>query len=158
MMSRGDLSAGVIFLAAMVLCGAITPVLINKVKPKPKPILPLVPALSVVETNEDGVPTHLNINGQMWNVRKVPFLFITIAETRCKERTIVYIDDPSPMALRTNLIHEVFHAGGCLHGGDTWWNSIHPDNFDHPGIYHLADFMTSFSHDNPEFMEWLTEW
>jgi hypothetical protein len=111
--------------------------------------------------NEDGLPIALNINGESWKVVRAQSFTKEMADnaatTSCQLRTIFYLPEATPSLLRNDLAHEVFHAGACLHGGDTWWNSINPDNVHHDGIYHLADFWTNFAHANPEFMVWLSK-
>ncbi len=117
------------------------------------------PQIQLVQTTADGVPMLLNINGETWHVVRVKDFKgpadKSVSEMSCKMRTIVYLPSDTPSQLRNNIIHEVFHAGACLHGGDTWWNSINPDGNKHDGIYHLADFWTGFARSNPEFMEWI---
>lgn len=114
----------------------------------------------------DGVPTTLIVNGEEWSIVRVDMFNDALkaklgesfngvqAETYCNNKTIAYISATNPRKLRINLMHEVFHAGDCLHGGDTWWNSINPTKTEHIGVYHLGEFMAVFAHDNPEFMEW----
>jgi hypothetical protein len=107
--------------------------------------------------SQDGVPVNININGDTWTLYKVNTIddgSITGAETHCDTHTIIYIDIGSGLELRDLIMHEVFHAGECLHG-DTWWNSENPTKDFHPGIYHLADFMTNFIRTNPEFIAWM---
>jgi hypothetical protein len=113
-----------------------------------------------VTTTEDGIPALLNINGETWHVVRVkqftgPDQEIS-AEISCRVKVIAYLPAQTPSLLRTSLIHEIFHAGACLHGGDAWWNSINPDKNSHEGIYHLADFWAGFARSNPEFMEWIS--
>lgn len=129
----------------------------------------LVPGTaSVYQTNlgitPDGIPNTLWINGQSWSVVRVAIYDSNLdkptdktwtgvdAETYCEHRTISYAQSVDRQMLRVNLMHEVFHAGACLHGGAAWWNSTDLDK--HPGIYHLGEFMAIFAHDNPEFMRW----
>jgi len=106
--------------------------------------------------NPDGVPNSLMINGEQWSVEQVSSFKSprTLAETYCNEKMIAYIRESDARRLKINLMHEVFHAGDCLHGGDKWWNSEHPTNSVHPGIYHLGEFMSSFLRDNPQFANW----
>ena len=118
----------------------------------------------------DGVPINLIINGEEWSIVKADIFDDALknkpgksfngvqAETYCNNKTIAYIPATDPRRLRINLMHEVFHAGGCLHGGDTWWNSINPTRNEHIGVYHLGEFMAVFVHDNPYFMEWEENW
>jgi hypothetical protein len=110
-------------------------------------------------TTEDGVPVMLNINGDSWYVvRAKDFTYDLInaeSATVCNAHVIVYLPSQTPSLTRNSLVHEVFHAGACLHGGDEWWNSVKPTRSEHPGIFHLADFWTGFARANPEFMEWL---
>jgi hypothetical protein len=115
---------------------------------------------------EDGVPTEINVNGEQWDIVKVKMFAEDIgkdqkdkpsdslAKTFCRNKTITYIDHQSGQALRNSLMHEIFHAGDCLHGGDTWWNSENPTADDHPGVYHLGEFMTNFALANKPFMKW----
>lgn len=121
----------------------------------------------ITATDDEGIPHQLIINGESWDITQVNHFDdidtskpgavlpdrVNEAETDCENRNISYIKGPKNN-LRINLMHEVFHAGACLHGGDEWWNSIHPTNSVHPGIYHLGDFMSNFVHDNPLFMQW----
>lgn len=114
-----------------------------------------------------GAPTELTINGERWSLvlinhfndvdmTKVAVSDPRMAQTDCKHRTISYIATTDPARLKINLMHEVFHAGDCLHGGDSYWNSPvkeDPKN-PHPGIYHLGEFTSSFLHDNPDFAKW----
>jgi hypothetical protein len=112
---------------------------------------------------EDDVPSELTINGERWSLVRVQHfgkpglptdLWVTnaMAMTDCAHRTISYIIAADPARLKVNLMHEVFHAGACLHGGATWWNS--EDDRTHPGIYHLGEFTATFLHDNPQFAVW----
>lgn len=111
------------------------------------------------------VPFRAVINGETWIFVQVDHFDDTTkekagditGETDCKNQEITYIPSEDKSELRTNIMHEIFHAGACLHGGDKWWNSDHPTDDKHPGIYHLADFMHSFLHENPQFAVWLTE-
>jgi len=118
------------------------------------------PQMILVSKNEDGIPVLLNINGETWAVVRVKSFNAgdesSAAEMSCVAKTIVYLPDETPSRLRNSIIHEVFHAGACLHGGDSWWNSVNPDKNKHDGIYHLADFWTGFARANPEFMEWIS--
>lgn len=120
---------------------------------------------SVTASTEDGIPAHLTINGEQWSVVRVLSYKETdklpagsypsglSGETYCRAKTISYIRSDDPNQLRITMLHEVFHAGGCLHGGDSWWNSA-DHSTDHPGIYHLGEFMATFLHDNPRFANW----
>lgn len=120
----------------------------------------------ILGVNWDGVPTTLIINGEQWTVVQVDHFddaekykagerFGGVqGQTFCENKTIAYIPAENRALLKVNLMHEVFHAGDCLHGGDTWWNSEKPTDENHPGIYHLGEFMSAFAHDNPTFMEW----
>jgi hypothetical protein len=124
---------------------------------------------TVGDRNEDGVPRTVTINGQLWSIVLVDIYDDAKkfkpgkgfsgkqGETYCENRTISYIRNYDHQQFRVNLMHEIFHAGACLHGGDTWWNSENPTETDHPGIYHLGEFMANFAHDNPKFMEWEAE-
>lgn len=118
----------------------------------------------------DGIPSILLINGQEWHVERVMAFNDALkykgsgksfsgiqAETYCKEKTIVYIETDDINVLKINIMHEIFHAGDCLHGGDTYWNSEHPTSSVHPGIYHLGEFTAVFLKDNPEFALWMTQ-
>jgi hypothetical protein len=109
--------------------------------------------------NDSGVPIDMNINGEEWNIVEVAAFkdrdSRSMAETDCQHRTISYLQAANQVTLRANLWHEVFHAGGCLHGGDTYWNSINPTRSKHEGVKHLGDFMSNFSMANPAFMQWM---
>jgi len=128
------------------------------------PILALVSAVLLLtgcparlkDQKQVEIPSHLDINGQMWDLVHVDHFDdkTEYGETDCDNREIDYLDSSDPAELREALWHEVFHAGACIHGGDEWWNSIHPTDDDHPGIYHLADFMHNFTRDNKEFVSW----
>ena len=102
---------------------------------------------------------HLYINGQVWDLVPVDRFDdeTEYGETDCDNQEIDYLASSDPSELREALWHEIFHAGACVHGGDQWWNSIHPTDDDHPGIYHLADFMHNFTRDNKEFVTWAAE-
>lgn len=115
--------------------------------------------------SSSGAPLEITVNGERWSLvlanrfngvdpSKSTVTDRRMAETDCAHKVIAYIATGDPERLRINLMHEVFHAGACLHGGAGWWNS--PDNgrVVHPGIYHLGEFMATFAHDNPQFMEW----
>lgn len=107
---------------------------------------------------ETSLPTSLLINGERWSVVKVAEYepgSTSTAETNCAARTITYIRAQKRGDLKESIMHEIFHAGACVHGGDTWWNSINPDNHHHVGVYHLGQFMAEFAPANPEMMEWL---
>ena len=121
---------------------------------------------SIMAANQDGLPLKLTINGEFWDIVKAdhfndsedysdgqPFNGIQ-AETHCSKKIIVYIQTDDPALLRANLWHEIMHAGACLHGGDTWWNSINPTKTQHDGILHLGEFLGAFSRANPQFMLW----
>lgn len=112
-----------------------------------------------------GIPKTLRINGQQWIL--IPAKGILqdslddrnwSAYTDCDNQYIVY--KPDYQGIKDALWHEVFHAGGCIHGngkvssGDKWWNSEHPDDNNHPGIYHLGHFMKDFTEQNTDFIEW----
>ncbi len=125
---------------------------------------------SQVAVAEDGLPNTLRINGETWSVVKIgefsevvgkpegPVLGeVSTAATFCANKTITYIDDQSRERLRTTIMHEVFHAGACVHGGDKWWNSENPTPKDHPGIYHLGEFMSEFAASNKQFMGWMAQ-
>jgi hypothetical protein len=128
----------------------------------------------IIAVNSQGVPNTLDINGEQWNVIKIDHFndvekkgavkdgkivlpSIITAETFCNNKTIAYISDADHNQLRADIMHEIFHAGGCLHGGDTYWNSINPTEKDHPGIYHLGEFTASFMRTNPRFTEWVSQ-
>lgn len=129
------------------------------------------PALRLQATsggeNEDGVPSHLNINGQAWEVveidaypeakkHKLGERFTgRDAETDCDNHQITYQHSYNSVEIRENLWHEVMHAGACIHGGDQYWNSVKPTGDKHPGVYHLGEFLGGFSKANPEFMYWM---
>lgn len=130
-------------------------------------------AKGVHETQEyagiDGVPFHITINGELWSIVHVnnfnsdshhkygEYFSGTGGETFCENKTIAYDSSADARLLKINIMHEIFHAGDCLHGGDTWWNSEHPTRTDHPGVYHLGEFMATFLHDNPQFAMWEAE-
>jgi len=109
----------------------------------------------------DGVPVSVLINGQLWTIGPVDHFADStpknagniMAETFCEDREIAYIHAEDPARLRVNIWHEIFHAGACLHDGDSWWNTEDGAK-DHPGIYHLGEFMAEFTLANPKFMEW----
>ena len=107
--------------------------------------------------NEDGVPMLLNINGEMWGVvRAKSFEDSELAGVAfCQAKAIAYLPSDAMSVVRETLVHEVFHAGACTHGGDTWWNSENPNSIHHEGVYRLGSFWTGFARANPEFMEWL---
>jgi hypothetical protein len=116
--------------------------------------------------SEDGVPNHVTINGELWTIVHVNNFTADIhhkygeyfsgigGETFCSNKTIAYISSNDMRVLKINIMHEIFHAGDCYHGGDTWWNSEKPSRNSHPGIYHLGEFMATFLHDNPQFAAW----
>jgi hypothetical protein len=108
---------------------------------------------------DQGIPSHLDINGQTWNLVPVDHFDDNDVngETDCENREIDYATSSDPAELREAIWHEIFHAGACVHGGDQWWNSVHPTDDVHPGIYHLADFMHNFTHDNKQFVSWAEE-
>jgi hypothetical protein len=125
-------------------------------------------------TNLDGMPYTVNINGEQWDIvlvdhfdemddkgsvknGEITLPSVTEAQTYCANKTIAYIADSDHNDLRINIMHEIFHAGGCLHGGDTYWNSINPTGKYHPGIYHLGEFTASFMRANPRFTEWVSQ-
>ena len=99
------------------------------------------PQMELITRTQEGIPSRLNINGEIWTVRRVKdFTNPEIAsETSCQGRVIWYLPAEMHTALKNNILHEVFHAGTCLRGGDAWWNSINPDSKKHDGIYHLAE-------------------
>lgn len=121
---------------------------------------------TVVQFNADGVPNTLNINGERWDVVRVNAfndamekndgeLFRGVqAQTYCNYKMIAYIAVESSSTLRNNLWHEVMHAGACMHGGDTYWNSINPTKDTHDGVKHLGEFLGNFAMANPEFVRW----
>lgn len=125
-------------------------------------------ALNLHEYNRgqhgDGLPNEITVNGERWDIVIVDHFKLIkdksgaeslsgiMAETDCVHRLISYIPTSDPMRLKINLMHEVFHAGACLHQGSQWWNS--PDEEQHVGIYHLGEFMATFAHDNPGFVAW----
>lgn len=123
---------------------------------------------TVLDTYPTGVPSEITVNGERWSVVPVDHFkdaekhvdgetFSGVqAQTYCKNKTIAYIMTKDPSRLRVNIMHEVFHAGACLHGGDTWWNSEKPTTTVHPGIYHLGEFTANFMKDNPQFAVWLS--
>lgn len=103
------------------------------------------------------LPTHLDINGQTWDVQQVTRIDNkgSDGETFCDTREIDYAETDDPVELRDTLWHEIFHAGDCIHGGkDTWWNSSPKDE---AGIKNLADFMHNFTRDNKQFIAWAEE-
>lgn len=105
---------------------------------------------------EDGIPSVVIVDGNSWRIERVTILQRpeNAAETSCEHHMIYYKPVDNKTILKDNILHEIFHAGACGHGGNQWWNSTN-DPSDHPGIYHLADFMLQFSQTNPEFIEWL---
>ena len=117
--------------------------------------------------NDDGVPAHLHISGQRWDVTKVVAFDDAVghkpgerfaaktAQTICSYHVIQYIDTRDPIELRASLAHEIFHAGACEHGGARWWNSRSDKR--HEGIYHLGEFTAQFMHDNPVYVKWMTQ-
>ena len=94
-----------------------------------------------------GLPRQLTINGRRWSIVQVDHFDDAVG----RNLTIAFIPTTDHQDLKINLMHEVFHAGACAYGGNTWWNST--DN-EHPGIYHLGEFMAIFARDNPQFMAW----
>ena len=106
-----------------------------------------------------GLPTTLLINGESWGLVRVDSMedYIVTGTTYCTNHVITYLAHQSVSELRTTLWHEVFHAGACAHGGDEWWNSIHPTRNEHIGVNHLADFLSDFSRANREFMRWMQD-
>jgi len=106
--------------------------------------------------NPDGVPTYLSINGESWWLLPEKFLGTDIAaETDCKQRVIFYIPTTDVTHLHRNLMHEIYHAGACIHGDATYWNTDKKDLKSHAGIYHLGDFSENFFASNPTFTRWL---
>jgi hypothetical protein len=118
-----------------------------------------------IDRDDPEVPFAATINGEHWDFVRVDHFLDgngkqagrTQAMTTCDKRVITYIPSDDRALLRTNIMHEIFHAGACLHGGDTWWNSEEPTGDFHPGVYHLGWFMHNFLHDNRQFAEWLAE-
>lgn len=116
-------------------------------------------------SNTHEVPFKATINGETWDFIQVDhFSDSSIhkpgsieAETNCIDKTITYLPSDDKPELRINILHELFHAGACLHGGDTWWNNINPTASYHPGIERSAEFMHTFLHDNKQFAVWLGE-
>lgn len=77
------------------------------------------------------------------------------AKTYCLRQTITYLTDPDFGRFKASMMHEIFHAAACAHGGDAWWNSENPTATDHPGIYHLGEFSAAFIQQNPDFIKWV---
>ena len=124
-------------------------------------VKPSAPESRIAEFNDDGVPSRILVNGESWDVYQVAgFRGYKNLEalTSCRVRAIFYTTKHDPGQLRVEVMHEIWHAGGCLHGGDKWWNSPHPTFAQHPGVYHLGDFSVDFPHSNPVFMKWLMNW
>jgi hypothetical protein len=129
------------------------------------PTMSYQPSLS-----ENGVPKEVTIDNQRWSLVQVDHFTgadgkpddprtgpHTGAETFCKRLTIAYLYAEDPVSQRVTLMHELLHAGACLHGGDTWWNSEHPTETVHDGIERIAEFETTFLRSNPEFAAWYLE-
>lgn len=104
-----------------------------------------------------GIPESVSINGEKWALVRVDkYDHLDRAGTEyCGAQTISYIEARDPREMRTIILHEIFHAGACAHGGDTWWNSINPTELKHDGIKHLGEFWAEFSMANPTFIRWL---
>jgi hypothetical protein len=112
------------------------------------------------------VPNRIFINGRAWHINQVDHFkdaeghedgigFGGVqAETACEYQQIIFIPVENQTEIRENIMHEVFHAAACSHGGDSWWNSKN-DTEDHPGVYHLGEFMAEFAAANPGFMTWM---
>ena len=101
------------------------------------------------------LPSSLVINGQSWTVAPNAFSDdpMLSGETDCDKHYIWYQPTNDFDDLKNTLWHEVFHAGACAQGGWKYWNS-ESNSGQHSGIYHIADFLTQFQKDNPEFIEW----
>lgn len=112
----------------------------------------------------DGLPTIVFINGQKWSLEAVdkiknqdPSTFI-YGETVCEKHVIFYTRVSQPiMETHDTIMHELFHAGACTHGGATWWNSKSDVGDDHQGIYNLGHYTAQLFHDNPELAAWLAK-
>lgn len=104
-----------------------------------------------------GIPESVAINGEKWALVRVDKYdhLNRLGTEYCGAQTISYLEARDPREMRTIILHEIFHAGGCAHGGDTWWNSIDPTETKHDGIKHLGEFWAEFSMANPTFIRWL---
>jgi hypothetical protein len=115
---------------------------------------------SVITHDEvTGVPTMVNINSEQWSIVHVKkFNQDNVdGQTFCQNKTIAYLYDANPMDIRDTIIHEIFHAGACSHGGDKWFDCAVVTQSKHKCIYNMADFMTNFALTNKNFMEWYIE-
>lgn len=110
-------------------------------------------------------PSFLLINGERWTVFTRDLNRDgAMAETDCYDRMILW--DPNSMKgssvnFRDSMMHEIFHAGDCIHGNDDrWWNNQAKTGVtltDHVGIERSASFMVDFMRTNPDFVAWLTD-
>lgn len=101
------------------------------------------------------LPTAITVNGERWLLVEASGMF-SLGKTICERRTIFYRFTGDSQEDRNTIVHEIFHAGGCLHGGYRgyeWWNSI---DTEHTGIWHLADFTSTLIWDNPALVKWLS--
>lgn len=100
-------------------------------------------------------PPRIVINGQKWKLQVAYFdIPGEMGFTDCDNRIIQYRPNRSSSEMRETIMHEVFHAGDCLHGGENkFWNS---EDIAHAGTYNLGEFTATFIWDNPELMKWLT--
>lgn len=99
-------------------------------------------------------PKHIVIAGTVWSIKHNDAILKRklAGETFCDTRVIQYSSENDLLELRNTIWHEIFHAAACSHGGDGWWNSY--SDREHPGIFHLAEFVSAFVIDNPEFVDW----
>ena len=125
--------------------------------------------ISVGAKSKDAPPDYLTIKGERWMVYSYDFAHlmprpdgaITRATTSCEKRIIWYDSNPITSAeFRTNLWHEVVHAGFCNKPDvkKANWYPYATDLKEHEQVYELGMFMSDFAHDNPEFMKWAEDW
>lgn len=127
---------------------------------QPSPIQPK--PLEITEESSSFIPpAAILIKGESWRIVPLPTLPSNdLGETSCEQRVIFYADEQvTKEDFRDTLWHEIIHAERChdMVTDQATWAKV-ADTKDHRRVFELAQFLSGFVHDNPEFMKWAEEW
>jgi hypothetical protein len=123
-------------------------------------------AFNLVKKVAPTIPTHILIKGEVWDVDVVEQSKFPIPNaiglTDCEHNIIFLSKSVHGAALRSSLLHELFHGAVCSWDKTIGWypdNSFYEqgskDAIAHPAIYAAEISLAPILQDNPRLAVWL---
>lgn len=113
--------------------------------------------------NPSGIPNLIQVNGQWWYIIEGTIKNDDLAEkgadgyTDCSNNVIWLRSQVPLVKKRSDIVHELLHAGACGKPDD-WWNNKAANGATqdgHLGIYRTSIFITEVLHENPELTKFI---